>query len=70
MKRHVRKFQPEAAKRKAEEKTELLHFNKVPRLSIDNQSGGAVSTRSMRQDSKKVDLNPKRIERCSKERTV
>lgn len=48
----------------------MLHFNKVPRLSIDNQSGGAVSTRSMKQDSKKVDLNPLKKEPQSVKRKL
>ena len=47
---HVKKFHSEAAKRKAEEsaeltRMELLHANKVPRLSDEQQTGGAVSTR-------------------------
>ena len=49
MKAHVRKFYSEAAKRKAEEsaellKLELLNSNKVPRLSVEHQTGGAAST--------------------------
>ena len=53
MLRHVRKFHSEAAKRRAEEsaelsKLELLHADKVPRLSEDSQIGGAVSTRGER----------------------
>ena len=75
LKRYVRKFHSEAAKGKAEEKTELerlelLHSNKVPRLSIDNQSGGAVSTRTLKQDSKKVDLNPLKKEPQSLKRKL
>ena len=50
MMRHVRHFHSDAAKRKAEEtaeltRLELLHGNKVPRLSDEQQEGGAVSTR-------------------------
>ena len=46
---HVKKFHSEAAKRKAEEsaellRLELLHAIKVPHLSEDSQTGGAVST--------------------------
>ena len=38
---------------------ELLHSNKVPKLESDeSQTGGAVSTRSMKQDKEKVDLKP------------
>ena len=49
----VRKCHSEAAKRRAEEsaelsKLELLHANKVPRLSVEDQTGGAVSTRRMK----------------------
>jgi len=47
---HVRKFRSEGAKRKAEEnnelsRMELIHAAKIPRLSIDHQVGGAVTTR-------------------------
>ena len=55
----------EAAKRIAEDsaelfRSELLHSNKVPKLESDDEShtGGAVSTRSMKQDKEKVDLKP------------
>ena len=64
LKRHVRKFHSEAAKRKAEDsaelaRLELLHSNKVPKLETDeSQTGGAVSTRIMKQDKEKVDLKP------------
>ena len=56
---HVRKCHSEAAKRNAEElaelsKLEVLHANKVPRLSVDDQTGGAVSTRSMKKDPERV----------------
>ena len=52
MLRHVKKFHSEAAKRKAEEsaeltRLELLHASKVPHLSEDSQTGGAVSTRGV-----------------------
>ena len=57
MLKHVCKFHSEAAKRKAEEsaellKLELLNSNKVPRLSVDDQTGGAVTTRGMKCTSK------------------
>ena len=47
---HVKKCHSEAAKRKVEEsaeltRLELLHASKVPRLSDEQQTGGAVSTR-------------------------
>ena len=64
LKKQVRKFHSEAAKRKAEEsaqllRLELLHSKKVPKLDSDeSQKGGAVSTRSMKQDLEKADLNP------------
>ena len=50
---HVKKFHSETAKRKAEEsaelfKLELLPANKVTRLSVEQQSGGAVTTRGMK----------------------
>ena len=65
MLRHVKKHHSQEAKRKAEEFTELirmelLHANKVPRLSVQDQTGGAVSTRSMKKDPERVetDLSP------------
>ena len=53
MSKHTRKFHSEAAKRKAEESAELvrmklLHADKVPHLSDEHQTGGAVSTRGMK----------------------
>ena len=56
---HVRKFHSEAAKRKAEEsaellKLELLNSNKVPRVSVEHQSGGAVTTRGMKRVSEET----------------
>ena len=50
---HAKKFHSQAAKRKAEEsvellKLELLNSNKVPRLSVEHQTGGAVSTCGMK----------------------
>ena len=63
-KRHMKNVHSEAAKRKAEDsaklaRLELLHSNKVPKLESDeSQTGGAVSTRSMKQDKDKVDLKP------------
>lgn len=67
MKVHVKKFHSESDKRKAADndellRMELLHSNKVPCLRLDNQTGGAVSTRSMKQDSKKADLKPPKDE--------
>ena len=62
MKAHVRKFH--STKRKAADSAELarleiLHSNKVPKLESDErQTGGAVSTRSIKQDKEKVDLKP------------
>ena len=53
---HVKKFHSEAAKRKAEEsaellRLELLHASKVPHLSEDSQTGGAVSTRGTKRSA-------------------
>ena len=53
MKAHVKKFHSEAAKRKAVElaelsKLEVLHADKVPRLNVEEQIGGAVTTRGMK----------------------
>ena len=50
MLKHVRKFHSEEAKRKVSvndelDRLELLHADKVPRLSVENQTGGPVSTR-------------------------
>ena len=65
MLRHVKKHQSEAAKQKADEfaeltRMQLLHANKVPRLSVEDQDSGAASTRSMKKDLERVeaDLNP------------
>ena len=46
---HVKKFHSEAAKRKAA-RLELLHADKVPRLSVERQTGGAVTTRGMKRE--------------------
>ena len=61
---HVKKFHSEAAKRKAEEsaeltRMELLHANKVPRLSVEHQSGGAVTTRGMKRVSEETNPDVK-----------
>ena len=63
LKKHFKNAHSEAAKRKAEDsaelaRLELLHTNKVPRLSLGDQSGGAVSTRGMQQESKTMGQNP------------
>jgi len=54
--KHVKKFHSEVVKRKAEEngeldRLELLHSNKIPRMSIDHQIGGGVSTRGTKRVS-------------------
>lgn len=60
----MRNVHSEAAKRKEEDsaelpRLELLHSNKVPKLESDeSQTGGAVSTRSVKQGKEKVDLRP------------
>ena len=61
---HVKKFHSEAAKRKAEEsaeltRMELLHANKVTRLSVEHQSGGAVTTRGMKRVSEETNPDVK-----------
>ena len=63
--KHNKHFHSEKAKRKEEESSELarmelLHADKVPHLSIESQTGGAVTTRHMKKDldSEKKDLNP------------
>ena len=55
-------FHSEAAKRKAEEsaellRLELLHASKVPHLSEDSQTGGAVNTRGMKRVSEETNNN-------------
>ena len=54
--KHVRKHHSQAAKRKAEESAELLRLEllnagKIPRLTIDEQTGGAVSTRGTKRSA-------------------
>ena len=56
---HVKKRHSEVAKRKEEEsaelsKLELLHANKVPRLSLKDHTGGAVSTRGTKRVSEET----------------
>ena len=68
MLRHVRKFHSEAAKRKAEEsaelsKLELLHATKVPRLSVEEQVGGAVSTRGTKRPTEESNSDVKELKR-------
>ena len=53
---HIKKFHSEVTKRKAQEtaellKLEVLHATKVPRLSVEQQSGGAVTTRGMKRSN-------------------
>ena len=49
MSKHVLKFHSEAAKRKANDTAEL-HADKLPRLSDEHQTGGAVTTRGMKRE--------------------
>ena len=49
MSKHVRKFHSEAAKRKANDTAEL-HADKLPHLSDEHQTGGAVTTRGMKRE--------------------
>lgn len=60
---HVRKFHSEEAQRKAADtdklaRLELLHAEKVPRLSVEHQTGGAVSTCGMKRVSEEEEFNP------------
>lgn len=60
---HVRKFHSEETQRKAADtdelaRLELLHAEKVPRLSVEHQTGGAVSTRGMKRVSEEEEFNP------------
>ncbi|CAH3179822.1 unnamed protein product [Porites lobata] len=60
MKAHVRKFHSEAAKRKASvndelDRLELLHADKVPRLNVESQTGGAVMTRGTKRKNEEED---------------
>ena len=53
---HVKKCHSEVAKRKAEEDAELLllellNSGKVPRLSVEEQTGGAVTTRGTKRSA-------------------
>ena len=58
---HVKKCHSEAAKRKAEESAELLRLEllnsgKIPRLDVEEQTGGVVSTRGTKRSAE--DSNP------------
>ena len=56
---------PKQQKRKAEESAELLRLELLHSKKVDSdesQQGAAVSTRSMKQDLEKADLNPVRDE--------
>ena len=69
MSKHVRKFHSEAAKQKAADtaelaRLELLHVDKVPRLSVESQTGGAVSTRGMKRGT--TEEESKHDEKASK----
>ena len=57
--KHVKKFHSEGAKGKAEEnnelsRMELIHAAKIPRLSIDHQVGGAVTTRGVKRRAEEI----------------
>ena len=52
---HVKKFHSEVAKRKTTDtaelaRLELLPADKIPRLSVERQTGGAVTTRGMKRE--------------------
>ena len=60
---HIKKFHSEAAKRKAGESAELLRLgimnsDKVPRLDIEKQVGGAVKTRGKKRVADDGDSKP------------
>ena len=66
MLKHVRKFHSEGAKRKAVDTAELtrlkfLHSEKVPRLTVESQTGGAVSTCGMKKDIESTKIDPKPV---------
>ena len=70
---HVKKFHSEAAKRKASEleelsRLELLHADKIPRLSADHQTGGAVTTRGTKRAAEEIKPDAK-TPKISKEDT-
>ena len=67
MQRHAKKYHSEAAKRKADDiaeldRLEILHSNKVPRLTLDDdqQTGGSVSTRGTKRVADDDDDNPQK----------
>ena len=58
---HVKRCHSQAAKRKAEAheelaRMELLHAGKVPRLSVEEQTGGAVTTRGTKRAADDDDI--------------
>ena len=60
---HVKKFHSETVKRNAADtaglaRLELLHADKVPCLTIENQTGGAVSTRGMKHETTEEESKP------------
>ena len=66
MLRHVRKFHSQEAIRKAEAndeltKLEVLHSNKVPRLAVEEQVGGAVSTRGTKRPAEESNSDIKEL---------
>ena len=66
MLRHVRKFHSQEAIRKAEAndeltKLEVLHSNKVPRLDVEEQVGGAVSTRGTKRPAEESNSDIKEL---------
>ena len=40
---------------------ELLHSEKVPRLTVESQTGGAVSTHGMKKDIESTKTDPKAV---------
>ena len=76
MVRHVKRCHSETAKRKAEEsaellRLELLHAEKIPRLSVDDQQiGGAVETRGTKRVANDKDQNRSKASRTPKKPLV
>ena len=60
MSKHVRKFHSEAANRKVNDTAEL-HAHKVPSLSDEHQTGGAVTTRGIKREVDKEEESKQEV---------
>ena len=72
---HVKKHHSEAAKRKAEESAELLRLEllnsgKIPRLSVDDQTGGAVETRGTKRATTEKEQNKRKARKAAKKKII